>query len=110
VHKIKIFNKTDTLLPLFPEFIKTLLNTNDPALLKTINEPKKYDDAVNEAIGNIVLEWNQKAPELKGGATRKRKRACKRNSHTRRMNKRFRRATRKKTHAGKGRHKRTHKT
>jgi|694.fasta_scaffold10800_4 hypothetical protein len=106
----KIFNKTDTLLPLFPEFIKTLLKTDDPALLKTINEPKKYDDTVNEAIGSIILEWNQKAPVLKGGATRKHKRVCKRNSHTRRMNKCVRRATRKKTHAGKGRHKRTHKT
>ena len=101
----KTFNKT-----LLPEFIKTLLNTDDPALLETIDKPKTYDEEVNEAIGNIVLEWNQKAPVLKGGATRKHKRVCKRNSHTRRMNKCVRRATRKKTHAGKGRHKRTHKT
>ena len=104
----KIVNKT-----LFPEFIKTLLKTDNQALLKTIDEPRKYDDAVNEAIGNIVLEWNQKAPELsRGGATRKRKRECKKNAHTRRTNKCIRRATRKNTHthAGKGRHKRTHKT
>lgn len=108
-----IFNKRDTLLPLLPEFIKDLLKPQDPALIKTIDAPRKYDDAVNEAIGNIVLEWNQKARVLpRGGATRKRKRACKRNAHTRRINKRFRRATRKNahTHAGKGRHKRTRRT
>ena len=86
----KIFNKTDTLLPLLPVFIKDLLKTKDPALLKTIDAPKKYDDAVQEAIGNVILKWNQSAPELKGGATRKRKRACKRNAKTRKhMNKRM---------------------
>jgi hypothetical protein len=82
-----IFNKTDTLLPLLPEFIKDLLKTKDPALLKTINAPKKYDDAVHEAIGNLVLEWNRRAIDLKGGATRKRNRGCKRNAKTRRFNK-----------------------
>jgi len=104
----EIYNKT-----LLPEFIKTLLNTENQALLKTINAPQKYDEEVNEAIGNIVLEWNQKAPELKGGATRKRKRACKRNANTRRTNKLVgkRRATRKKTcTSGNGKHKRTRRT
>ena len=97
-----IFNKTDTLLPLLPEFIKELLKTKDPSLLKTINAPKKYDDAVHEAIGNLVLKWNQSATDLKGGATRKRKRVCKRNANTRRFNKCFngkRRDTRRKNRA-----------
>ena len=93
-----IFNKRDTLLPLLPEFIKDLLKTKDPALLKTIDAPKKYDDAVQEAIGNVILKWNQSAPDLKGGATRKRKRACKRNAKTRKhINKRMN--TRRKTKA-----------
>jgi len=105
-----IFNKTDTLLPLLPEFIKDLLKPQDPALIKTIDAPRKYDDAVNEAIGNIILKWNDKSIKLEGGATRKRKRACKRNSKTRRMNKRFRRATRKKTRTSNHRHKRTRRT
>jgi len=106
-----IFNKTDTLLPLLPTFIKDLLKPQDLALIKTIDEPKKYDHAVREEIGRILLEWNQKALELpRGGATRKRKRACKRNANTRRMNKCVRRATRRKTHVGKGRHKRTRRT
>jgi hypothetical protein len=82
-----IFNKTDTLLTLLPEFIKDLLKTNDPTLIKTINASKKYDDAVHEAIGNLVLEWNRRAIDLKGGATRKRNRGCKRNAKTRRFNK-----------------------
>jgi hypothetical protein len=99
----KIFNKTETLLPLFPEFIKDLLKTKDPKLIKTIDAPKKYDDAVHEAIGNIVLEWNRHAIDMKGGATRKRKRVCKRNAMTRRrFNKYFngkRRDTRRKNKA-----------
>ena len=101
----KIFNKTDTLLPLFPEFIKDLLKPKDPILIKTINAPKKYDDAVNEAIGNLILEWNRRAIDLKGGATRKRKRVCKRNAKTRRFNKWFdkkRRDTRRNNKATKG--------
>ena len=108
-----IFNKTDTLLPLLPEFIKDLLKPQDPALIKTIDAPRKYDDAVNEAIGNIILEWNDKALQLEGGATRKRKRACKRNANTRRTNKcigKKRRATRKKTRTSNGKHKRTRRT
>jgi hypothetical protein len=79
-----IFNKT-----LLPEFIKDLLKTNDSNLIKTINAPKKYDDAVHEAIGNLILEWNRRAIELKGGATRKCKRGCKLITKTRRFNKCF---------------------
>ena len=53
------------------EFVRSMIK--DPALLlATIAQPDEYDDAVNEAIGRIILEWNKVAP--KGGATRKRKR------------------------------------
>ena len=106
----KIFNKTETLLPLLPEFIKDLLKTKDSTLLKTINAPKKYDDAVHEAIGSLVLEWNRRAIELKGGATRKRKRVCMRNAKTRRFNKcvdKKRRDTRRKIKANNFKCKRT---
>jgi hypothetical protein len=71
----------------------------DPALLETIERPDEYDDAVREAIGRIILEWNKVAP--KGGATRKRKRerVCK--LTTRRFNKCVRRRA---THKANNKH------
>jgi len=62
------------------EFVSSVIK--DPALLETINRPDEYDDAVNEAIGRIILEWDKVAP--RGGATRKRKRVCKLSANTRR--------------------------
>ncbi len=80
-----------------PEFASSVIK--DPALLETINRPDEYDDAVNEAIGRIILEWDKVAP--KGGATRKRKRerVCK--LTTRRFNKCVRRRA---THKANNKH------
>jgi hypothetical protein len=47
----------------------------DSELMKIVSDPANYDDAVNEEIGRILLEWNTHAPaKLTGGSTRKRKR------------------------------------
>ena len=47
-------------------------------LMKTVDEPANYDDAVREEIGRILLEWNARVPpRALGGSTRKRKRSCK---------------------------------
>jgi hypothetical protein len=87
---------------LIPKFVRSVLPEVEPTLLATIEHHHDYDDSVNEAIGRIILEWNNTdAP--KGGATRKRKRVCKRNAMTRRrFNKYFngkRRDTRRKNKA-----------
>jgi len=86
---------------LIPKFVRSVLPEVEPTLLATIEHHHDYDDSVNEAIGRIILEWNNTdAP--KGGATRKRKRVCKRNAMTRRYNKCFngkRRDTRRKNKA-----------
>jgi len=50
----------------------------DSELMKIVSDPVNYDDAVNEEIGRILLEWNTHAPaKLTGGSTRKRKRVRK---------------------------------
>jgi hypothetical protein len=56
-------------------------------LIKIVNDPANYDDAVREEIGRILLEWSQHAPlQLGGGgSTRKRKRVCRFNAPTRRQ-------------------------
>ena len=47
----------------------------DLKLMQIVSDPANYDDAVNEEIGRILLEWNTHAPaKLTGGSTRKRKR------------------------------------
>lgn len=88
---IKVYDKTT-----INDLLKTLLanvllidhiNAN-PGLMQVISEPAKYDDAVREEIGRILLEWNNKATgRLGGGSTRKRKRVCRlKNANTRRSN------------------------
>jgi hypothetical protein len=48
---------------------------DDSELMNIVSDPANYDDAVNEEIGRILLEWNTHAPAtLTGGSTRKRKR------------------------------------
>lgn len=48
---------------------------DDSELMRIVSDPANYDDAVNEEIGRILLEWNTHAPaKLTGGSTRKRKR------------------------------------
>ena len=97
---------------LLPKFVRSVLPEVEPTLLSTIEHHHDYDDAVNEAIGRIMVEWNPDAPQGGGGgATRKRKRVCKRNAMTRRFNKCFngkRRATRRKNKANNGTHKHKH--
>ena len=49
----------------------------DSELMKIVSDPANYDDAVNEEIGRILLEWNAGSPiKLRGGSTRKRQRVC----------------------------------
>jgi hypothetical protein len=56
--------------------LKDHLNAN-PDLMETVNDPANYDDAVNEEIGRILLQWNDQSPsKLRGGSTRKRQRVC----------------------------------
>jgi len=81
-----------------PEFVRSVIKQEqelDPGLLETIKHPHEYDDTVREAIGRIILEWNN-ADAPRGGATRKRKRVCKLSAKTRRrVSKEKRRATHK---------------
>jgi hypothetical protein len=50
------------------------LNAN-PDFRAIVNDHANYDDAVNEEIGRILLEWNAGSPKtLRGGSTRKRQR------------------------------------
>ena len=105
--------KTKDTLNTLSAFIKSILwNIELPdEVEQTINDPDSYDDAVREAIGRIILEWNNVAP-AKGGATRKLKRARKLSVKTtrRRVNKCFsgkRRHAARRTRASKGIHKRT---
>jgi hypothetical protein len=60
--------------------VKYVLLKDQPAdseLMKIVSDPANYDDAVNEEIGRILLEWNTHAPaKLTGGSTRKRERVC----------------------------------
>jgi len=104
--------KTKNTLNTLSAFVKSILwkieLTED--VEQTINDPDNYDDAVREAIGRIILEWNNVA--AKGGATRKPKRARKLSVKTtrRRVNKCFsgkRRHAARRTRASKGMHKRT---
>jgi hypothetical protein len=104
--------KTKNTLNTLSEFVKSILwNIQLPDdVEQTINDPDSYDDAVREAIGRIILEWNEVAP--KGGATRKPKRARKLSVKTtrRRVNTCFsgkRRHATRRTRASKGMHKRT---
>jgi hypothetical protein len=98
---------------ILPAFVRSVLpiGPEEPRLLSTINRPHEYDDAVNEAIGRIILEWNRVAPRGGATATRKRKRVCKLSAKTRRrVSKWFkgkRRATRRKNKANSGKHART---
>ena len=49
----------------------------DSELMRIVSDPANYDDAVNEEIGRILLEWNAGSPKkLRGGSTRKRQRVC----------------------------------
>ena len=49
----------------------------DSELMNIVSDPANYDDAVNEEIGRILLEWNAGSPiKLRGGSTRKRQRVC----------------------------------
>ena len=105
--------KTKDTLNTLSAFVKSILwNIELPdEVEQTINDPDSYDDAVREAIGRIILEWNNVAP-AKGGATRKLKRARKLSVKTtrRRVNKCFsgkRRHAARRTRASKGIHKRT---
>ena len=51
--------------------------TANPGFMAIVNDPTNYDDAVNEEIGRILLEWNAGSPiKLRGGSTRKRQRVC----------------------------------
>ena len=104
--------KTKNTLNTLSAFVKSILwkieLTDD--VEQTINDPDSYDDAVREAIGRIILEWNNVA--AKGGATRKPKRVRKLSVKTtrRRVNKCFsgkRRHATRRTRASKGMHKRT---
>jgi hypothetical protein len=73
-------------------------------LMKIVNEPANYDDAVREEIGRILLEWNQRAPRQLGGGgyTRKRKRVCRlKNARTRTKPRSGKRNTRRKIKANK---------
>jgi hypothetical protein len=74
--------------------LKDHLNAN-PGLMETVNDPANYDDAVNEEIGRILLEWNKQSPDkLRGGSTRKRQRVCRwKNVVTRHKNGKKRSAT-----------------
>jgi hypothetical protein len=109
--------KTKDTLNTLSAFVKSILwNIKLPdEVEQTINDPDSYDDAVREAIGRIILEWNDVAPAkvpAKGGATRKPKRARKLSVKTtrRRVNTCFsgkRRHATRRTRASKGMHKRT---
>jgi hypothetical protein len=92
-----------------PAFVRSVIQQElEPTVAEIINRPNKYDNAVNEAIGRIILEWNR-TTSLKGGATRKHKRVCKRNAMTRRrVSKGKRRATRRKNKANNKKHKHKH--
>ena len=47
----------------------------NPDFMAIVNDHANYDDAVNEEIGRILLEWNAGSPKtLRGGSTRKRQR------------------------------------
>ena len=89
------------------EFTTSILKGDLTGLEQTINDTDSYDDAVREAIGRIILEWNTTAP--RGGATRKHKRVCKFKAKTNRrcVNKGKRRATRRKTKASNKKHRHT---
>ena len=51
--------------------------TANPGFMAIVSDPTNYDDAVNEEIGRILLEWNAGSPiKLRGGSTRKRQRVC----------------------------------
>jgi hypothetical protein len=106
VLKIYDAKSMDTL----PAFVRSVIKQEqelEPKLLATINDPSEYDDAVSEAIGRIILEWNR-ATSVKGGATRKRKRerVCKLTKR-RRVSKGKRHDTRRKSKANSGKHART---
>jgi hypothetical protein len=105
---LQIYKDHDESRATLPAFVRSVLpiGSEEPRLLSTIDRPQEYDDAVNEAIGRIILEWNKVAP--RGGATRKRKRVCKLSAKTRRrVSKGKRRATRRKNKANSGKHART---
>ena len=92
-----------------PAFVRSVIEQElEPTLLATIDHPHEYDDAVNEAIGRIILEWNRTTSVPQGGSTRKRKRerVCKLTKR-RRVSKGKRRATRRKNKANSGKHART---
>ena len=108
---LQIYN--DTSMGTLPAFVRSVIEQElEPPLLATIERPHEYDDAVSEAIGRIILEWNTTAP--RGGSTRKRKRerVCKLKAKTnRRFNKWFkgtrRRVTRRKIKASNKKRKHT---
>lgn len=93
--------------------LKERLQSEDAesGLMKIVNEPAEYDDAVREEIGRILLEWNDHAPPKLGGSTRKRKQCCRlKNAKTHsKMRTGKRRNTRKKHAATKGKRNRTHR-
>ena len=88
----KMYKNTPVVLErILPTFLKDVLlkeqlQNADPGLIETIDS-SDYDDAVNEAIGRIILEWNAAAPPSLGGggggSTQKRKRVGKLNATTR---------------------------
>jgi hypothetical protein len=82
--------------------LKDYLNAH-PDLMETVNDPANYDDAVNEEIGRILLEWNKQSPsKLHGGSTRKRQRVCRwKNVVTRHKNGKKRSATKRHKNATK---------
>jgi hypothetical protein len=88
--------------------LKDHLNAN-PELMNTVIDPANYDDAVNEEIGRILLQWNKQSPrKLRGGSTRKRQRVCRwKNVVTRHKNGKKRSATKRHKNATKRRFKRT---
>uniref|UniRef100_A0A6C0M326 Uncharacterized protein n=1 Tax=viral metagenome TaxID=1070528 RepID=A0A6C0M326_9ZZZZ len=93
-HVLKIYDKStiDNYLLMLVKYVllNNILKTPgvNPALIKIVNEPANYDDAVREEIGRILLEWNKSAPpQLGGGSTRKRKRVCRLNNATTRRSK-----------------------
>jgi hypothetical protein len=86
-HVLKIYDKStiDDYLLMLVKYVllNNILKTPgvNPALMKIVNEPANYDDAVREEIGRILLEWNKSAPpQLGGRSTRKHKRVCRLNN------------------------------
>jgi hypothetical protein len=82
-HVINIYDKS-TIKNYWGMFVKYVLlkevlkdQPADSELMKIVSDPANYDDAVNEEIGRILLEWNRGSPRnLRGGSTRKRQRVC----------------------------------